>query len=165
MKLTRSIQLRKTTKSVVAKAFLDNCVYVYGATRYVITDNGLQFAGNLFDAVGVRHYQTTAYQPPANGQTERFNQTLVRRLRHYVEEHQRNWDEYIQPRTSCMTCRSTGRRRLHRSTWCSLDHRLVLHCQVLYRRTQSPTRETRGPRYSTNARRFVSSAVPLNAGG
>ena len=50
-KLTRSIPLRTTTASVVANAFLDNWVYVYGAPRYVLTNNGPQFAAKFFDAV------------------------------------------------------------------------------------------------------------------
>ena len=99
-KLTRSIPLRTTTASVVANAFLDNWVYVYGVPRYVLTDNGPQFAAKFFDAVcallGVRRYLTTAYHPQSNGQTERFNRTLVQRLRHYVEEHQRDCDDYDQ---------------------------------------------------------------------
>ncbi|CDF40922.1 unnamed protein product [Chondrus crispus] len=113
-KLTRSIPLRTTTASVVANAFLDNWVYVYGAPRYVLTDNGPQFAAKFFDAVcallGVRHYLTTAYHPQTNGQTERFNRTLVQRLRHYVAEHQRDWDEYIQPLTFAYNT------QVHRST-------------------------------------------------
>ncbi|CDF38169.1 unnamed protein product [Chondrus crispus] len=113
-KLTRSIPLRTTTASVVANAFLDNWVYVYGAPRYMLTDNGPQFAAKFFDAVcallGVRHYLTTAYHPQTNGQTERFNRTLVQRLRHYVAEHQRDWDEYIQPLTFAYNT------QVHRST-------------------------------------------------
>ena len=102
-KLTRSIPLRTTTASVVANAFLDNWVYVYGAPRYVLTDNGPQFAAKFFDAVcallGVQHYLTTAYHSQPNRQTERFDRTLVQRLRHYVEELQRNWHDYVQPLT------------------------------------------------------------------
>ena len=67
----------------------------------MLTDNGPQFAAKFFYAVcallGVRNYPTTAYHPLTNGQTERLNRTLAQRLRHYVEEHQRDWDEYIQP--------------------------------------------------------------------
>ena len=102
-KLTRSIPLRTPTTSVVDNAFLDNSVYVYGAPRGVLTDNGPQVAAKFFDAVcallGVRHYLTTAYNPQTNGQTERFNRTLVQRLRHYVEVHKWDWEEYIQPLT------------------------------------------------------------------
>ena len=67
-------------------------MYVYGAPQYVLTDNGPQFAAKFFDSVcallGIRHYLTTAYHPQTNGQTERFNMTIVQRLRYYVEEHQ-----------------------------------------------------------------------------
>ena len=43
-KLTYIIPLRTTTSSVVGNAFLDNRVYAHGARRYVLTDNGPQFA-------------------------------------------------------------------------------------------------------------------------
>ena len=70
-KLACSIPLRTTTASVVANAFLDSWVYVYGAPRYVLTDNGPQFAAKLFDAVwallGVQHYLTTSYHPQSTG--------------------------------------------------------------------------------------------------
>ena len=102
-KLTRRIPLWTTTASVVANAFLDNCIYVYGAPRFVLTDSSPQFAAKFFDAVcallGMQHYLTTVYNPQTNGQTERFNRTLVQRLRNYFKEHQRDWDDYVQPLT------------------------------------------------------------------
>ena len=60
--------------------------------------------------LGVRHYLTTAYHLQPNGQTERFNRTLVQRLRHYAEEHQRDWDDYVQPLTFAYNT------QVHRST-------------------------------------------------
>ena len=113
-KLKGNIPLRTTTASVVANAFLDKSVYVYGALHYVLTENGPQFAAKFFDAVcallGVRHYLTTAYHPQSNGRTERFNRTLTQRLRNYVEEHQRVWDDYVQPLTFAYDT------QVHRST-------------------------------------------------
>ena len=86
---------------VVENDFLDNWVYVYGAPRYVLTENEQQIAATFLDEgcalLGLRHYLTTAYYPQTNGQTERFNWTLVQLLQHYVEEHQSDWDEYIHP--------------------------------------------------------------------
>lgn len=35
----------------------------------------------------------------ANGQIERYNKTLAARLRNYVDEHQTNWHEFVQPPT------------------------------------------------------------------
>ena len=99
-KLTRSIPLRTATASVVGNAFLDNWVYVYGAPRYVLIDNVPPFAAKIFDAVcallGGRQFLMTDYHPQSNGQTERFKRTLVQCLRHYVEEHQHDWEDYVQ---------------------------------------------------------------------
>ena len=58
----------------------------------------------------MRHYLTTAYHPQSNGPTKRFNRTLVQRLRPYVEEHQRDWDDYVQPLTFAYNT------QVHRST-------------------------------------------------
>ena len=82
---------------------------------YVLTDNGPQFAAKFFEAVciinGIKHVFTTAYHPQTNGQVERFNKTLAARLRHYVSEHQKDWDEFVQPLTyayNMQVHRSTG---------------------------------------------------------
>lgn len=65
-KLTRRI-LRAANASVAANLFSENCTFVYGATRFVLTYHILQFAAKLLDALwallGVRHYFTTAYHP------------------------------------------------------------------------------------------------------
>lgn len=74
--------------------------YVYGAPEYVLTDNSRYFAAKFFYAVsalvGIRHYWNTSYHLPTNRRTELFNKTIVKRLRYYVEEHQRDWDEFLQ---------------------------------------------------------------------
>ena len=102
-KLTRAIPLKATKATDIAMAFLDTWVYVYGAPKFLLTDNGPQFVAKFFETIcsmlGVRHFTTTAYHPQTNGQAERFNRTIVQRLRHYVAEHQTDWDLYIQPLT------------------------------------------------------------------
>ena len=102
-KFTRSIPLRTTTAASVAKAFLDHWVYAYGAPQYLLTDNGPQFIAKFFDSVcgllGIQHYLTAFYHPQTNGKAERFNKTILSRLRHYISEHQQDWDEYLQPLT------------------------------------------------------------------
>ncbi|CDF32213.1 unnamed protein product [Chondrus crispus] len=102
-KLCRAIPLRTTQAQQVAQTFLDAWVYPYGMPDTLLTDNGPQFTAKFFEAVcgllGIRHVLTTAYHPQTNGQAERFNRTLATRLRHYVSEHQRDWDDYVQPLT------------------------------------------------------------------
>ena len=114
-KMCRAIPIRSTRSHTIARVFLENWVYPYGAPTHLLSDNGPQFASKFFAAVnymlGVKHYLTTAYHPQSNGQTERFNKTLVQRLRHYVEEHQANWDIFVQPLTyayNMQVHRSTG---------------------------------------------------------
>ena len=81
----------------------------------LLTDNGPQFTAKFFESVsgmlGIRYVLTTAYPPQTYGQAERFNRTLVARLRQYVSEHQRDWDDYVQPLTyayNMQVHRSTG---------------------------------------------------------
>lgn len=100
-KMTRCIPLRNTTAATVAAAFLEYWVYAYGAAQYILTDNGKQFVAKFFDSVcgilGSKQYFTSAYHPRTDGQTERFNEAIVQRLRHYVVEPQTEWDQYLQP--------------------------------------------------------------------
>ncbi|CDF39905.1 unnamed protein product [Chondrus crispus] len=76
----------------------------------VMTDRFTKLTRSIPLRTTTAHYLTTAYHPQTNGQTERFNRTLVQRLRHYVAEHQRDWDEYIQPLTFAYNT------QVHRST-------------------------------------------------
>ena len=80
----------------------------------MLTDNGPQFAAKFMDTVcallGVGHYLTTPYHPQSDEQMERFNRTLLQRLRHYGEQRQRDWDIYVQ------TLTFTYKTQIHRST-------------------------------------------------
>ena len=87
----------------VARTFFNDWVGPYGPPSFLLTDNGPQFVAKFFAAIclllGVKQHTITAYHPQTNGQVERYNKTLVSRLRHYVADHQRNWDEFVQPLT------------------------------------------------------------------
>ena len=114
-KLTRAVPSTKTTAPQVALIFLDNWVIPYGIPSYVLTDNGPQFTSKFFACLcaflGSKLLNTTAYHPQTNGQAERFNRTIVARMRHYVNEHQTDWDDYVQPLTygyNCQVHRTTG---------------------------------------------------------
>lgn len=54
------------------------------------------FSGRVRYARG-ENITTIEYSPLTNGQAERFSSTLVSRMRHYVSEHQTNWDTYLFP--------------------------------------------------------------------
>ena len=97
-KLTRAYPLATTTAEVVAKTFFDGWVAAgYGIPQVLLTDNGTQFVAKFFQSfcriLGVKQVFTSAYHPSTNGQTERFNRTIVEFMGAYVAEHQRDWDE------------------------------------------------------------------------
>ena len=61
----------------------------------------------------LKYEKTLAYHPQTNGQTERYNQKLLYRLRFFVNEHQRDWDKLIQPLTyayNAQVHRTTGQK-------------------------------------------------------
>lgn len=51
-----------------------------------------KFFISVFQNLGVKNITTIAYHPQTNEQEERYNRTLVSRLRLYVASNQRNWD-------------------------------------------------------------------------
>lgn len=45
--------------------------------------------------LGTKPSLASAYHSPTSAQTERFKKAIVQPLRHYVEEHQEDWDLYL----------------------------------------------------------------------
>ncbi|CDF32578.1 unnamed protein product [Chondrus crispus] len=117
LKMTRAIPPNSITSMTVARAFVENWIYPYGPPASLLSDNGGQFASKFFQKIcqimGIRNLFTTAYHPQTNGQVERFNQTILSRIRHYVVEHQKTRDEYCGPLTYAYNT------QVHRSTGCT----------------------------------------------
>lgn len=90
--LVRAIPLPMTKAPHVAMLVLENWIMPYKISDTVMMDNGPQFVSESFVALwasmGTKLVMTTEYCHQANGQVERFNMTLVARLRHYIGEHQ-----------------------------------------------------------------------------
>lgn len=80
--------------------FFNDQIMPYLNATSLLSYNGPPFASKLFAALfsllGTVLTTITAYHPQSNGQTERYNETIVARVRHYVEEHQSNWDAAFQ---------------------------------------------------------------------
>lgn len=102
-KLTRAVPTAKTSATQVANIILEHWIVPFDIPSYVLPDHGPQFVSKFFATIcgflDVRHLTTTAYHPQTNGQVERFNKTIVTRLRHYLADHQRSWDICVQPLT------------------------------------------------------------------
>jgi len=114
-KMTRAIPLERIDADTIAAAFLDYWVAAYGPPVTVLSDNGPQFRSTLFRGVfslpGISNRYSTTYHPHVNGQVDRYNRTVVRQLRTYVEDHQDRWDELVSMLTLAYNIRphqSTG---------------------------------------------------------
>ena len=65
----------------------------------IVHDQGANLNSQVIVALckllGINKTRTTAYQPRANGQVERFNRTLEAILSKVVSENQKDWDSHI----------------------------------------------------------------------
>jgi hypothetical protein len=96
-KVTRAVPMTTdTTAASVALSYFCSWVSYYGAPLALLSDNGPPFRSKLFRsfnlALGTHCVFTTAYRPQVNGQTERFNRTLLDMIRAFVVEHPADWD-------------------------------------------------------------------------
>jgi len=92
-KLTRAILLLDATALTVSSAFIDTWVAAYGIPDSVLTDNGPQFDSvhyqGILGLLGIASNHTFPYHLQTNGQLERDNRTLVRQLRCYIAQNQK----------------------------------------------------------------------------
>ena len=88
---------RVTTDEIIE--FLQDIIAQHGSPIRIVSDQGAQFTSGKYlkfcSDFGIKHQFTTPYHPRANGMDERFNGTLVKILRNYVNKHQYRWDEHL----------------------------------------------------------------------
>lgn len=87
--------------ATITDYLLKHIYYKYSIPRQVITDRGLEFTNKLIDqlhnALGIKHVRSTSYNPRANSQVERSNRNVNAALRHYLQDKNEMWEEYIYP--------------------------------------------------------------------
>ncbi|KAM0735103.1 Retrovirus-related Pol polyprotein from transposon 17.6 [Formica fusca] len=81
------------------KEFVTKIVLEHGIPEKILTDQGTNFLSEIFKntckLLKLNKIQTTAYHPESNGALERSHRTLAEYLRHYINEDQTDWDEWI----------------------------------------------------------------------
>ena len=72
------------TARTTAELFFKRFISVFGIPRRIVSDRGGSFCNKIIEELcavfGIDKSRTTAYHPQANGQVERFHQTLCRML-------------------------------------------------------------------------------------
>jgi transposase InsO family protein len=89
----------KSAAEVAEKIFDLRCRY--GMLEIIISDMGGEFNNKLMKEVckyfKIKHINTSAYHPQANGMIERFNQTMKSMINKTMQDGDGpNWDQYIQ---------------------------------------------------------------------
>ncbi|XP_026743332.1 uncharacterized protein K02A2.6-like [Trichoplusia ni] len=87
----------KDTKTKTTVKVLLNVFYDFGLPSRIISDRGTSFTSAAFksfcDTHGIKHVLNAVACPRANGQAERYNQTILSSLAKYSDgEDERNWD-------------------------------------------------------------------------
>jgi transposase InsO family protein len=97
-KVSVAVPVPDQTAFTCAKAFVDRWICYYGAPLVLLTDNGSNFASKFFSVLthilGIKHVFTSPYRPFTNGQTERWNATLMDTVSNYLVG-KKEWDELL----------------------------------------------------------------------
>jgi transposase InsO family protein len=99
-KLSRAVPISNDTSApTIALTYFVSWVSYYGAPLCLISDNGPPFRSKHWKsfnlALGTHIVHTTAYRPQTNGQTERWNLTVLDSVRAFVQENPKDWDLLI----------------------------------------------------------------------
>ena len=85
--------------TTVARALVRYVVLVHGPPKSLLSDQGGEFDNELMKELarsfGYKKLSTTPYRPQCDGLVERFNRTLLRLLRCFVDTSQLNWDDVL----------------------------------------------------------------------
>ena len=92
-----AVPLVQTTAAACAKILVSHWVSRFGVPQTLTSDRGLQFTSNVWfelcRILNIRHRQTTAYHPEANGLVERLHRRLKDALK--ARTAAANWSEEI----------------------------------------------------------------------
>ena len=114
-KFSKAIATKDQTAITVANVLLEEWFNVYGVPARLHSDQGRNFESQIIQqlclSLGVQKSRTTAYHPQGNGQSERFNSTLINLIRTLPAKEKKVWPMYLKQLSMCYnstTHSSTG---------------------------------------------------------
>ncbi len=94
-KYTRAVAMPRHTAKHIAEAFVTNWTSWFGSPMQIHTDQGPDFESKLIHELcyimDTEKTRTTAYRPSADGQVERYNQTMAQLLNAVCDNYE-DWD-------------------------------------------------------------------------
>ena len=83
----------------IARLLVEKVVARHGVPTQLLSDRGASFLSNLmrkvYELLGLKKVNTTAYHPQTDGLVERFNRTLTDMLSKKVKKGGKDWDQQL----------------------------------------------------------------------
>ena len=113
-RFAQAVKTSNQTAMTTAQAAYDHFFSRYGFPQKIVTDQGTNFESHLFKdlckVAKITKLRTTSYHPQGNGNSERFNSTLINMIKTLEQEHKVKWTTHLN--TLCSAYNST----VHSST-------------------------------------------------
>ena len=107
-KYSLAVPCRSTKAKPTAKVLFDTFINHYGFPSRLHSDQGRQFESQVIKELcrlaGIRKSRTTSYHAMGNGQTEKYNRTLISMLGTLGEEQKKDWKAYVGPLCHAYNC-------------------------------------------------------------
>ncbi|KAK3742406.1 hypothetical protein QZH41_020713, partial [Actinostola sp. cb2023] len=107
-KFAWAIPTRNQKAETVAKVLWEKVLVHFGLPQRLHSDQGQDFESrvikDLCKVAGIEKSRTTPYHPQGNGQTERFNRTLLSMLGTLDVDKKKDWPEHIAPLVHAYNC-------------------------------------------------------------
>ena len=88
------------TAVTCAEHLVDSMICHFGCPLVLHSDQGRNYDGRLIKELcrllEIRKSRTTPRHPQSNGQTERFNRTMVQMIKAFLKGEKRNWDQHLE---------------------------------------------------------------------
>lgn len=98
-KWPEALPIPDQTAETVAEACVHHVFSRFGSPRQLHSDQGRNFESAVFQAMlrlfGIEKTRTTPLHPQSDGMVERFNRTILDYLSKFVDDHQKDWDQYL----------------------------------------------------------------------
>ena len=103
-----AVPTKNQTAKTTAKALVDLFVNHYGLPHRLHSDNGANFTSHVIremcKMLGIQRSTTTVYHPSGNGQTEKFNKSLLDMLATLPDTKKSRWKDHVQPLVHAYNC-------------------------------------------------------------
>lgn len=93
------IPIPNKSAKTIAKAFMDNCLLIFGPVKIIKSDLGTEYVNQIFEELmiqlNIEHNKSTAYHHESLGTIERSHKTLNEYLRSYIQNNIKDWYNFV----------------------------------------------------------------------